>query len=562
VVEQGQMLSSWKEIASYLGRTVRTCQRLEALGLPIHRLDGSPKAHVFAYPRELDAWLAKKIDERAQPPKRRRLRLFPAIVALGLIAGAVGAVIVLRPRPDVRSIAVLTHDLSPRRGSEHVSDGIAEAVRNTLMQVKGLYVAGRYSSEAVVKDRKLGYREIGRTLNVANILDLGVTVDGEELRVTADLISAKNGYQLWAADYNERLRDIFDIQDQIKVSIAEELKLVLLPGEASALGRHPTEDSVANDFYMKGRTILGRPWPGAPQEALRVFNQAVARDPKFALARVGIAWVYMTMISQFLARPAEAGPMAESAVKEALALDPNLAEAHALNGWVQFLYEYDWEAAEKSFRRALELKPGDGMIRGMYAYSLMSKRRFREARTGIKRALALDPFMPVLSADFMWIHLNSGRIREALEESERVRQFEPKFEFAYLGAGQAYLSLGRLAEAMEMYQQGMQLPRASGRCETGLLVCHLKSGDRQGAEALYADLLKEREKSGLVSPAYLAWAAVSLGKTDEGFQWLDTAVREHDPTIPLIQSFAEAVMPEIARDPRFLALLDKLNLPH
>lgn len=560
MADQGQTLSSWKEIASHLGRTVRTCQRLEALGLPVHRLDGSPKAHVFAYPHELDAWLAKKVNERVQGRKRRGLRVPLLVGALALVAGAAGIVAVLRHSPDARSIAILARDLSPRRGLEHVPDQIAETIRNGLMRVEGIKVAGERSSEAVGRDRRLSEKDIGRTLKVANLLVLAVTVDGENLRVIANLVSTKDGYQRWGRIYDEPFRNILEIQDRIMASIVDQLQVVLLPGEKNASGRPPTGNFVAYEFYMKGRELLGRPWPGAPQQALGLFEQALAHDPNFALAHAGVARCYVDMVDRVLAPATEAFPKAAAAVKVALDLAPDLAEAHALEAWLRFQYDHDGTAAEKGFRRALELKPGDALTRGMYAAYLLSRRMFREARAEIKTALAADPLMPLLHAYAMWIDLSSGRDQEALQGFLRVQLIEPDLEFALFGAGLAHLRLGRLDDAVTMFERGTGLPRTPARCETGLLVCYLRKGDREKAGALYQRMLEDREKKP-VSPAMLGWAAAALGDRDRALSWFDAAYRARDPQMLLAPVYGQTFGPEIVGDPRFLAILDKLGLP-
>ena len=560
MAEQGQPLSSWKEISSYLGRTVRTCQRLEAAGLPVHRLDGSPKAHVFAYPRELDDWLARKVNERGQAGKRRHRLLFMSAATAAVAAAAAFFLIVLRPGPDARSIAILARDLSPRRGFEYVPDQIAESIRSGLMRVEGIKVAGERSSEAVGRDRKLSERDIGRILKVANLLVVSVTVDGDDLRVIANLVSTKDGYQKWGRIYEEPFEDISGVQDRIMASIVEQLKVVLRPGDKSGPRRPLPENFIAYEFYMKGRDLLGRPWPGAPQQALGFFEQALAQAPHFALAYAGIARAYVNMVDQILVPAAEGFPKAGLAVKSALDLDPDLADAHALNAWLRFQYDYDGGAAEKSFRRALELKPGDALTRGTYAAFLLSRGKLKEARAEINVAIAADPLMPLLHAYAMWIHLSSGQSQEVLQEFSRVQQIEQDLEFAYFFAGLAYLDLGHLEKAEKMFERGMRLPRTPARCDAGLLVCHLKKGEREKAEALYERMLKDREKK-FVSPAMLAWGAAALGDGDGAFEWFDEAYRARDPQLLFAQVYARAFAPDISRDPRFLAVTDKLGLP-
>ncbi|HOW84509.1 MAG TPA: hypothetical protein P5119_04045 [Candidatus Aminicenantes bacterium] len=557
-----ELLSSWKEIAAYLKRTVRTCQRLEAaMGLPIHRLDGSPKAHVFAYPPELDAWLSKMVHER----KRKRLRFLPVLLAAAAAVSAVAMIFIFgipgSRKPAVLSVAVLPFDdLSPDKGYEYLARGIPETVSNTLSLLRGLRVTGR-TSAAAVKARNIDVREIGRILSVRYLVEGSVQVMDGRLRVASRLIDTGSGYEFGETGYDRAMGDIFDIQDGIGRSIVDNLGVTLLAGEESALRKRPTLDDEVYALYLQGGLRLGRGKLGAAREALPFFEEALKRNPRFALAYAGIAFAYINMQWHFEKPPAEVFPLAEEAVRKALALDPDLPEGLTFDGWVKFQYRWDWDAAGKSFERALELKPGDSLTRGMYAFYLLSRRRFEEARAEIKLAIALDPLMPLLSAYSMWIHMSSGRPEDTLKEFARFQRIETGLEFTYTGAGFANLALGRIDEAVAMFEIARRLPWNSGRAEAGLVMCRLKKGDRQAAEALYGEMLGKREKV-LVSPVMLAGAAVSLGRTDQAIEWLEEAVRRIDPQLPTVHVYAAAYQPDFARDPRFLAILDRLRLPH
>jgi TolB-like protein len=569
MADKQETLFSWKEIAAYLNRTERTCQRLErGMGLPVHRLDGSPKARVFAYPKELDAWLSEMIHERERRRKTRRLLfLLPALVIAGaavILDGVLGG---RKPAPDATpvpaepSVAVLVHDLILEPGREHLPDGIAEAVRSALSRVRELRVTGKTSSDAV-RDRKLDVREVGRLLGVKNVLELGVQLARENLRITAQLVNAEDGFVLWSETYDKRTQDIFGIEDEITRAIMDQLKIKLAAGEAIALAKAPTTNLEAYDLYLKGRYHVGRPRPDAQAEALRFFEEALSQDPNFALPYVGIAQAYMNMQTLFMRPATEVCPKAKAAVKRALELDPDLAEAHAIMAWVQFLFDFDLEAADKSFRRALDLKPGDALTRGMYAYSLSARRRFEEARREIKSALAMDPLIPVLYGYSIWIHLFGGRNEDVLEEFSQVQRIEPDLEGTLFGAAMAYLNLGRLKESVETFQRARLVPHYTGRPEAGLAVAYLKLGDRRAAEALYVELVEKWKKSRFASPVHLAWVAAALGNLDAASDWLELAVKEHDPSVVVLQVTAEASAPDVARDPRLLAILDRLHLPH
>jgi serine/threonine-protein kinase len=254
-------------------------------------------------------------------------------------------------------------------------------------------------------------------------------------------------------------------------------------------------------------------------------------------------------------------PKAKAALEKALALDPDVAEAHAIAAQVEFWFEWNWAAAEKSFGRVLALNPGNATARGMYAWLLLSRRRLDESLAEIKRALALEPLMPVIYAWSVGLHAAAGRNDEALADFSRLQQIEPNFGLAYFHAGTAYFRKGMIDEAIETLQKGCQLVVFPGWNEVMLLLCYLKKGARAKAEQMLAEMLEERKRHP-VSAMCLAWSFAALGDFDSAFEWLETAVRERDSVMVIVHVYTEFAVPELARDPRFVALLDRLQLPH
>lgn len=564
IEEPGQLLSSWKEIAAYLGRTIRTCQRLEsAMGLPVHRLDGSPKAHVFAYRNELDAWMAQKVDEHEQGRKRwRRSTILAAAGAAIVVAGAALALLVLGRGPDARSVAVLPFDgLSSESDAAPLAAGITEDLTSALSGIQGLRVMGRMSASAA-KERKLDARGAGRFLKIRNLVEGSVKTSGGQSVITARLLDARNGFEQWTESFSYPGDDYFSVVEKIARAVTEHLGIDLPAGEEAALRKRPSGDAKTYELYLTGRYFLGRPSPEAPGLALRFFNEALDRDPAFALAKAGIAGVYMNTLTMLLAPANEVGPKAEAAAREALALEPDLAEAHAVNAWAQFVYRWNWEDAERSFRRALELKPGDAMTRAWYAHFLSCQKRSDEAKAEIKRALALEPLIPALHSFAMWIHMYSGGTDEVLREFRRVRQIAPDFSFAYFGAGLAYYLQGRLDESVEMFKKGCLFPGTRGWPEAGLVAAYMRKGDRKNAEDIYAKVLHESETAGRISPVHLAWAAAAMGDIDRAAALMQTAVRDRDPAVLNVHITAETLLPHLVRDPRYLSILDQVGLPH
>jgi len=466
------------------------------------------------------------------------------------------------PSPEaLPSVAVLPFvDMSPAKDQDYFGEGLAEEIIHALARLQGIRVVARTSAFAL-KSMKLDMREIGKMLDVRAVLEGSVRKAGNRLRVTAQLIDARTGLHLWSERFDREERDVFDIQDEISLAIVEHMKVTLLAGERNRLRKRPTADTDAYNLYLKGLYFVARPNLESTQKALDFFHEALGRDPNFALAHAGVAFTFASQGILNLAPPAEMHPKAKAALGKAFALDPDLAEAHAVAATLEFWFEWNWTAAEKSFGRVLALNPGDAMSLGQYAWLLMSRRRFEESVAEIKRALALDPLMPLYYAWSVGIHVAARRYDEALAEFSRLQQFEPNFGLAHFHAGTAYYFKGLIDEAMEKFEKGRQLVISPGWCETFLLMCHLQKGDRKKAEEILAEMLEDRKRLP-VSPVNLAWGFAALGDLDGAFGWLETAIEERDALMAFFHVYCEMMVPALTRDPRFGAILDRLQLPH
>ena len=466
------------------------------------------------------------------------------------------------PFPEaLPSVAVLPFvDMSPAKDQDYFGEGLAEELIHTLARIQGIKIVARTSAFAL-KGMKLDVREIGKMLDVRAILEGSVRKAGNRLRVTAQLIDAQTGLHLWSERFDREERDVFDIQDEISLAIVEHLKVTLLAGEKTALNKRSTADTEAYNLYLKGLYFFARPNPESLGKALNFFHDALDRDPNFALAHAGVASVYLSLANMNLAPPAEMYQKAKAALRNTFALDPDLPEAHALAASLEFYFEWNWTAAEKSFGRVLELNPGNALAHGIYAWLLMSRRRFEESLIEIKRALTLDPLMPLFYAFSIGLHVAAGRYDEALGEFAKNQQIEPNSGLAYFHAGTAYYFKGLIDEAIEKFEKGRQLAIFPGWGEGMLLLCYLKKGDRGKAEQTLAEMIEDR-KNLPVSPVSLVWSFAALGDLDGAFEWLETGIQERDALMPFIHIYTEANVPALARDPRFVAILDRLKLPH
>jgi TolB-like protein/predicted Ser/Thr protein kinase len=459
------------------------------------------------------------------------------------------------------SVAVLPFvDMSPAKDQDYFGEGLAEEIIHALARLQGIRVVARTSAFAL-KSMKLDIREIGKMLDVRAVLEGSVRKAGNRLRVTAQLIDARTGLHLWSERFDREERDVFEIQDEISLAIVEHLKVTLWTGEKKALHKRFTADMEAYNLYLKGLYFTARANPESLQKALNFFHEALDRDPAFALAYAGVAFTFASRGILNLAPPAEMYPKAKAALEKAFALDPDLAEAHAVAATLEFWFEWNWTAAEKSFGRVLALNPGDAMSLGQYAWLLMSRRRFKERVVEIKRALALDPLMPLYYAWSIGIHVAAHRYDEALADFSKLQQIEPTFGLAYFHAGTACYFKGLIDEAMEKFEKGRKFVISPGWSEAFLLLCHLQKGDLKKAEEILAEMLEDRKRLP-VSPVNLAWGFAALGDLDGAFGWLETAIEERDALMAFFHVYCEMMVPALARDPRFAAILDRLHLPH
>jgi serine/threonine-protein kinase len=459
----------------------------------------------------------------------------------------------------VPSVAVLPFvDMSADKSQEFFGEGIAEELIHALARIQGLRVVARTSAFAL-KDKGLDVREIGRILNVGAVLEGSVRSAGHKLRITAQLISVADGFHLWSERFDREAGDIFAIQDELSLSIVEHLKVTLHVGERAALQKRPTDDHEAYNLYLKGLYFVARPRPDLLQMALRCFEEALARDRGFAKAYAGIATVYAMLGNFNFAPPTEAWPKARAAVEKALALDDRLPEAHGIAASVAFWYEWDWVAAEASYSRILALNPGDAFTHGDYAWFLLNRRRFDEALHEIRRAIDLDPLKPLLYGWSVGLHCAAGRFDDALRDFERAKELDPTFGLPYFHAGMSYVLNGMPDKAIEVLQQGVRIAPHPGWADGMISLIRIRQGNREAVRDILDRMIAQRSRVN-VSCMALAWATAVYGDLDGAFQWVERAVEERDTLVGFVHIYTPLLAPELASDPRYDALLERLNL--
>jgi TolB-like protein/tetratricopeptide (TPR) repeat protein len=437
---------------------------------------------------------------------------------------------------------------------EYFGDGLSEDIINALSGVAGLKVIARTSTFAF-KHTSQDIRGIAETLGADHVLEGSVRMAGPRIRVTTRLITAQDGTQLWSKRYDRDLHDVFVIQDEISNAIATELKVSLT---RQTLVKAPTEHFTAYQEVLRGRHHFYRFHPEEQAKALACFEKAVAIDPEYAAAHVGIALYHWGQMVVGMARPEEAMARSLAAAGQAMRLDPASSEAHHLFGSYFAVHDCDWVEAERYFRRALALNPNSLDACHCYnLYVLGPLGRFEEALTLQDFALAQDPLS--LHMNFLRAIILEclGRREAEAEAIERLYQLDPNFAAGQLLLVRLRARQQRVAEALDIAERAV---RNGGRWSMtlgALGIAHAASGHQGTASDVIAELACA---PGAESRAYYATLiAAALGDGDSAFQWAAESIGNHDHLMPLF--LQTPGFDHLRDDPRWSGLLGMLKRP-
>jgi eukaryotic-like serine/threonine-protein kinase len=473
-----------------------------------------------------------------------------ALVAPAASAGATG------PRPP--SVAVLPFlNLSADPENEFFADGITEDVIAQLAKIRSLKVISR-GSVMGFKKREQGLGQIGAALDVETLLEGSVRRAGNRVRIVAQLLDATSERHLWAETYDRQLTDIFAIQTDVALQIAAALRAELSRDERTRIRREPTADVHAYQLYLQGRHCYTRYTEESIRKGIGYFQEAIAADADYALAHVGAAMAYAELAAGQgggTIRPDAAYNQAMAAVTTALALDPDLGEAHAVLALLKMVHDFDWTGAEAEFKLALELSPGAADIYDHYGWLCGAVERYDEALALVRRAQELDPLTH--RADVAVTLLRAGRNEEALQASLRCVEFDPEYGRARSTLGWAYLmngmpeqGLSELERIVEMAPEHTmylaQLGQAYG----------LMGRTEQAREVLRR--LEQMARERYVSPYHMAYVYTGLGEQETAIGWLERAHEERAGSVYGIKG--SFLFTTLRAHPRFLALLAKMNL--
>jgi TolB-like protein/Tfp pilus assembly protein PilF len=452
--------------------------------------------------------------------------------------------------PDV-SIAVLPFlSLSADPENEIFADGMCEEIISSLAQIKNLHVTARTSSFSF-KGKHVDLRVIGEQLNVRTVLEGSVRKSGNRLRITAQLVNAADGYHLWSETYDREMKDVFAIQEEIAKSIAQRLE-VTLDFDQRPLFRAGTDNLEAFKFYTQGRSLFFQRGPHVIRSVERC-KQAVALDPKYALAWSGLADAYNMLGFYGLARPEACLPPAKEAAERAIALDPSVAEAHTSLAISHLFHDWDRPSAEREFLHSLNLKPRNALARIWYGlfYLQWGEGRFEEGLAQAAQAVQIDPlsaFARSMQA-FTYVLLDRDR---ALATALETLQIESNFFLGHWAQLTALNLQGRFAEAAEVGESAIKVLGRSVWMLASLARTYAFLGRCTDAEALYMEL-RWRSKQEYVAPAVLAWAACAAGEQDEAIRYAQEAHAIGDPSLTAAKYWPDFA--ELRTDPRFVEIL-------
>ncbi len=601
-------LESWGEIAAYLRREIRTVQRWERYqGLPIRRLQIGKLGSVYAFRSELDKWFrerqpaAENGEEDAEkstngeiaaqvavstdreeeksnsatsggqvPPARPRFtRLHITITVLALIVLAViipstyfvlgGHFTARSTTGKIRLVVLPFANLSGDPQQDYFSAGLTDEMITQLgrLDPDRLGVIAATASKLIAGK---SIAEIGRTFDVQYALEGSARRAGNHVRIDVQLIQVSDQTNLWANSYTGDLGDILNVQDEVAAAVAGQIRVALpvgAPGVNGAKGTARAVNPEAYDAYLRGRFY----WTnrGDLHKSIEAYLQAIDKDPNYALAYAGLASAYALLgqVPYDDMPPVDAKPKARQAAERALQLDPQSGEAHSVLANVSFSYDWDFEAAEREFQRALTLGQNDPTAHQWFSHYCIVRNRLQEALEENSRTLGLDPVSPLFNTSRAEILYNARQYDAAIAQARRTIDQYPTYPLAYIWLGSAYREKKMYKEALEQFSRGLKLsgnqPAVAALYGHALAV----SGDVAGARKTLADL-KQLAQTRYVSAIYFACVYTGLGDNKMALDWLDKAYKERNDRLVYLN--VDPMADPLRSEPRFHDLMKRLRL--
>ncbi len=502
---------------------------------------------------------AERLGSEFKRHKLAVLLLMTALIATAILVSylAPSRNVARGGKAGISSIAVLPFaNNSADPNAEYLSDGISESLINSLSQLPGLKVIAR-SSSFKYKGKEVDVQEVAQTLGVDAVLTGRVSQRGDGLIISVELVDARDKTQMWGEQYDRKMSDLLAIQREIAREIVEKLKYKF-SGKQEGLAKHYTENNEAYQLYLKGRFYWNKRTLEALKKSIDYYNQAIEKDPGFALAYAGVADSYVVPANRLA--PQDAMPKAKAAAMRALELDETLAEAHASLGRVLAAYEWDWTGAEKEYKRAIELNPRYAVAHEWYGGYFEAMGRHSEAIAERKRAQELDPLSLIINFELGLAYYYARDYDKAIVQLQKTLDLDQNFPPAHNFLPAAYEQKGMFDEAIAEFKKAIPLTGGSEwtLSKAGLGHVYAVTGKRREARKQLEELkqLSERE---YVPGNSIALIYAGLGEKDQAFVWLEKAYEQHAFQMQWIK--IEPRWDSVRSDPRFENLMGRINLP-
>ncbi len=544
-------LDSWKEIASFLKRGVRTVQRWEKEeGFPIHRHQHAKLGSIYALRSEVIAW------QNGRDRNTGKQKNEPRAVADESAATSLTKLLVLP-----------FENLSRDPEEDYFSDGLTEEMIAQLGRFRpaGLGVIAR-TTAMHYKLRPKPIDQIGRELNVAYVLEGSVRRDSGRVRITTNLVRTADQTPVWSSSYDRDLRDVLSLQSEVAAQIAREIHLAFPAGTKALKLKTQSVDPAAYENYLKGRTLLNAVTVDSAQRSVEFFQRAIRKQPKYALPFAGMADAYglLSIVPFDAMPPRKSMPKAEAAARKALALDGSLAEAHSAIGLVRHHYHWDWPGAEVSYRKALELNPHYSPARLRYVWLLLALGRMDEAMAELKKAQAValefDPhFLAMVQATLAAAFYFSRQYDRAIAEAMKAVAMDPSSALPKYVLVRAFARKGEFPKIAEAFARARQTEGAS--LLSTIALAHADAVQGRAAEARKTlQQLKQMARRRYVPATYFGILYAALGDRAQSFRYLEKAYKERADGLTFLN--VEPLVDELRADVRFQKLVRKIGLVH
>ena len=484
--------------------------------------------------------------------KHKRVAIVTSLV---VFFGLVGLVVLQRPRNSgaaIQSIAVLPFEnQSQDPETEYLSDGVTESIINSLAQLPNVRVIAR-SSVFRYKGQKIDPVKAGQELGVQAVLTGRLVQRGDSLTISTELLDVRENKQLWGEQYNEKVADILSMQRAIAGQISNHLRLKLSGSDQNRVTRSYTQNADAYQLYLKGRFLWNKRTAESLEKSIEYFNQAIEKDPTYALAYAGLADSWYSRGWYRHVEPKQAYEKARAAANKALELDPRLAEGHAILAAIKTVYDWDWQGAEREFKLAIELNPSYATAHQRYSLFLPALGRFDEAIAEARKARDVDPLALPVNENLGDILYLARRYDEAIEQLRKTLELDPNYGVAHGTLAKVYEAQGKYEELLEERLKG-----SSPETVAELRKVFAASGIK-GVWRNRLNVLLERSKTAYVSPADIALFYTRLNDRDQAFAWLEKAMAER--SINFNYLVADPRFDNLRGDPRLAALLRRVGL--